>query len=148
MPFEIRAEPISGAGHIVDINAVLRAVQQAQNLFAGQVIKRGQNYPPERPNQKYKRTDGIKHGWKVIPSKRVGDNQEVVITNTATDRRRKRPKQYAGYVFGFDDAGTGQSVWHVGRWPKKGQLLNVESYRQQMQNAIDRAINTGGTSAL
>lgn len=146
--FEIRLEPIGGNAQIGDVNAILRSLQQAQNLYAGQVIRRGRNYPPERPNQKYKRTLKLKREWHIQPSRRVGDSMEVSITNTATDTARKRPKQYAGFVFGFDVTGKGQSSYHVGRWPTQAGLINVESYQRQMQNAIDRAVNTGGVSGL
>lgn len=151
MAFEIRLEPIGANAQIGNVNAILRSVQQAQNLYAGQVVRRGQNYPPERPNQKYVRSlqpKHIKNSWKVTPSRRVGDAQEVTIINEATDTARKRPKRYAGYVFGFDTLGTGQSWFHVSRWPKQSGLINVESYQRQMQAAIDRAVNTGGVSGL
>lgn len=149
--FKLRMDAISPRGPLVNIEAVLRGIQRAQNLYAGQVIHRGQHYPPERPNQKYVRSQQrhhIKNSWKVIPSRRVGDTQEVSIINIATDSRRRAPKQYAVYVFGFDALGTGQSIWHVGRWPIQGKLLNVDSYHQQIHNAIERAINTGGTSSI
>lgn len=140
LTFSIRITTVGGVRNLLDVPKVVRAIQTAQNLYAGQIVNRGRHYPPERPNQEYVRTYELKRRWRVVPSRRVGDRMEVDILNEATDTKRRTPRQYAGYVFGFDDKGTGQSAYHVGRWPTKRQLANRESYRQQVQNAINRAL--------
>lgn len=143
--FQLRVESIAPSGPFININKILQAVQRTQNLHAGQVLNRARQYPPERPNQQYERTYTLRDSWKHIPSKRVGDNFEAVIYNDATD---SYGRQYANYVYGFDDQGTGQSAYHVGRWPTRSKLVQLDSYQRQVQNAIERAINTGGTSAV
>lgn len=130
-------------GAALDSRKYLVAIQRTQNLFAGQVINRARHYPPERPNQQYRRTFNLRTGWKVRPSRPVGDDFEVVIYNDAVDTNRRSPKEYAGYVYGFNLQGQGQSIWHVGRWPILGRLADMQSYYRQMQNAIAK-VAAGG----
>lgn len=138
MAFGVKFQTVVVKKGIVNTQEMLRAVQRTQNLVAGQVIRRGQQYPAERPNQKYIRTFKLKESWRVVPSRQSGDRFVCDVVNDATDTKRKTPKKYAGYVFGTNDAGRGQSVYHVGRWPTVGQLANRESYRQQVQNAVNK----------
>ena len=137
MAFSLRIQSVVGK-RIVDTEAILRVVADVQNQYARDIVARGQNYPAERPNQKYVRTYKLRSAWRIIPSRRSGDRQVVDITNNATDKRPGRT--YAGYVFGTDDKGSGQSAYHVGRWPTKGQLADRETYRQQVQAAIAEGV--------
>lgn len=70
--------------------------------YAGaQIVKRMQDYPPERPGQKYKRTFRFKRSWNLAF---VSDG--LLIENLTP---------YAGRVVG-DEFGKNQAWMHVGRW--------------------------------
>jgi len=120
---------------LVDVPKVLGAVRRQQALVAGQVVARGKRYPPERPNQQYVRTGDLGRSWHI---RTLSDG--VLIYNDAIDTRRRGAKFYANYVFGFDDDGTGQSIWHQGRWPTIGQLANRSLHARQIQDAINSAL--------
>jgi hypothetical protein len=63
-----------------------------------------QEYPPELPNQKYKRTGNLKRSWMYA----VLSPTSAEIGNVAT---------YAGWVQGED-----QAAIHVGRWQKMREI--------------------------
>lgn len=84
--------------------ARLDGVEAILNDEADTIIALGQDYPPERPGQKYVRTFDIRDSYRKEPVKRSGQAIEITIVNES---------EHAEPVIGRD-----QAPIHQGRWKK------------------------------
>lgn len=85
-----------------------------------------QAYPPERPNQRYRRTEDLKKGWSAKPEGSV-----ITLDN---------PVSYAGLVYSDDN----QAEVHKDRWPTRSKLRTtiqpaiIEVYRAWVRAILAR----------
>lgn len=90
-----------------DLAAEFPKIGRQQFRFASErAVRRMQEYPSQRPGQRYQRTGRLFYSWRID-----SDPQRYVIENTAA----RRGKRYGHYVVG-DAYGTGQAWMHRGRW--------------------------------
>lgn len=87
-----------------------------------------QSYPPERPGQRYVRTEDLKGGWDGEPIVSMfGEMVEATLEN---------PVGYGPYVMGPDD----QAAVHQGRWRTTTQIQDAHADQAQatVQAAVDQ----------
>lgn len=95
--------------------------------------KEAAQYPPELPNQRYRRTEELKFGW--LDSEPLfdfqGDSFSGVIEN---------PRSYGPFVQGQEE----QALIHQGRWRTVEALMEVWEDRaaQRIEEAMIRQVGT------
>jgi hypothetical protein len=85
------------------------------------VARRMQEYPPERPGQRYVRTGEFFYSWNI---RQAESDRYVIESNAQTPNGRR----YSQYVVG-DAYGLSQAWMHKGRWPL---------FRDVVEEEIDR----------
>lgn len=101
-----------------DLSAELpRIGRRRLRTFANRVVRKMQDYPPERPGQRYQRTGNLFYHWKIEETA-----NGYAIENTATRKGRAYPQ----YVVG-DAYGTSQAWMHTGRWSKLRDVVDQEA---------------------
>lgn len=99
-----------------ELKSVLGAIQLASDEITGPVVRDAMNqgmeytrtYPPELPNQRYRRTGRYFRSFKVI-----GSGRKFTITTDAV----RNGVHYSPFVGGRAD-GTGQAAIHADRWTR------------------------------
>lgn len=82
-------------------------------------------YPPERPGQRYRRTDDLMRGWMNAAPR------YVVRGNGGIDARIENPVTYTDFV-----QGDAQTVVFSGRWTKAAVILT--EFEQDITVAVER----------
>ena len=77
-----------------------------------------EEYPAERPGQKYKRTGRFFRGWRI---EQISGSKGYTLKNVAMFRGNAYPQ----YVVG-DAYGTSQAWMHKGRWPNFRDVTEKE----------------------
>lgn len=95
--------------------------RQQIRVVMDRIKRRMEEYPAERPGQRYKRTGKLFYSWGIDPIENAG----YMIKNTA---RGKNGKMYGHYVVG-DAYGTGQAWMHAGRWKLLRDVVDEEVER-------------------
>lgn len=101
--------------------------QQIRTMM-NQVVRRMQEYPAERPGQKYKRTGTLFSHWKIEEI-----SKGYQLSNTAS----RKGRAYAQYVVG-DAYGTSQAWMHKGRWNVTRDVLDQEV--EKLPDVIEKEI--------
>jgi hypothetical protein len=88
-----------------------------------------EEYPPERPGQRYVRTGNMFYHWFIVPVEDIG----YQIGNSATKDGTAYPKFVVG-----DAYGTSQAWMHKGRWPRFRDVTEeeLESLPKEIQDQI------------
>lgn len=82
--------------------------RQRMRTITNRIVRRMQEYPHERPGQRYVRTGNFFSHWKIDQIEKIGYR----IENTAV----RDGNRYGHWVVG-DAYGTSQAWMHKGRWP-------------------------------
>lgn len=82
-----------------------------------------QEYPPERPGQRYQRTDKLLEGWSNPGVSWAGSN------GLAIQGKFSNNVAYASYVQGNSEAGFSQAWMHKGRWKTADSILKENEIR-------------------
>lgn len=95
--------------------AVPKVATSRMRAAAEDIVDRMQDYPPERPKQKYKRTFLFRKSWKI--TKTASGNR---VSNTAT----RKGKHYPPFVVGTATQPDAQAWMHKGRWKLFAAVVN------------------------
>ncbi len=126
---QIRDEDNVRAGLLTFRKELPNAAERSIFDMLAETSRSLQEYPPELPNQKYKRTFRFKNSWKAA---RLG-SMTMMLFNDATARGRI----YPSYVVG-DEEGHGQARIHKGRW--KTARGEVDRRISRVEKEIDRKL--------
>ena len=121
-----------------DLSGEIPKVGRQQIRFTTErIIRRMQEYPSERPRQKYKRTGRLFRSWKIDSDGKT----RYTIENTAAREGRR----YGHYVVG-DAYGTSQAWMHRGRWLLFRNVVEqeVEKLPEDVQEKILMAARRKG----
>ena len=104
---------------LINAPIIIKEVEAYVDAFTNKELARAQNYPPERPNQKYVRTFRLQRGWKI--ERRYQANALIVRLKSegVIDERGRR---YATMVQGNE------------QWP-----IHAETGWPIIEKTIDRA---------
>lgn len=105
----------------------LDGVEDVLNDEADLLVVDEQQYPPERPGQRYQRTEHLKDMTYHNPAKRSGTHFEVEVVSEA---------EYSPYVVGEQQAPV-----HAGRWRKFKKVATdrMPHIRAAVQAAVIRS---------
>jgi hypothetical protein len=97
--------------------------------WAREVRSNARHYPPERPGQRYKRTNTLKNNWSIDGPHLEGNGDLVTTVQNST--------RYSVFVHG-DAQGNKQSSFHKNRWPTELQLgVSAMSLQMRAQGALN-----------
>lgn len=100
-----------------DLKAQLPKIsRQRIRTVMNRIVRRMQQYPSERPKQKYRRTGNFFYHWKI---------EEIDRGYSVENTAQKRGKTYGQYVVG-DAYGSRQAWMHAGRWPVFRDVVDEE----------------------
>jgi hypothetical protein len=112
-----------------DLSAELPKIGRQQiRTMLNRVVRRQQEYPAERPGQKYRRTGTLFSHWAI---KEI--DKGYLLSNDASHKGRA----YAQYVVG-DAYGTRQAWFHQGRWNLTRDV--VEQEIEKLPDEIEKEI--------
>lgn len=99
--------PIQGLDDLrrrMDALTSMRGLEDELEDEGDAVVKAAQDYPPERPGQRYARSYLLRNSWRRADARRQGDSITVDVTNAAP---------HGPSVMGDEQASV-----HKGRWKK------------------------------
>jgi len=108
----------------------LDAIQAEVGAILDDMAEDAASYPPERPNQRYARTNKLHDGW--LDAEPVFDLQGDTLLATLTN-----PEPHGPWVQGED-----QAEIHVDRWRTTEQIMDAWEARvaARIEDALDRVI--------
>lgn len=96
----------SHAGRVIE-----EEIDDAFTTVMGDIVTDLADYPPERPGQRYVRTNNLERGWRNTPQRFAAQGMSIALRVT-------NPVAYVPYV-----QGPKQVWWAKGRWTRTDEAI-------------------------